>query len=136
MMIVIANVFPRLQIAKDLVRQLSKKRRFRISFGKQHAKGSQALAKSLSEIFYHAFWSLGGEITWKISPLLKFEILGTFVNTLTADKNYRFGGSGDMQFPIQMQFSLKQKSFSQFFVLFIESPSNFKHFQKENDCQS
>ena len=30
----------------------------------------------------------------KISPLLKFEILGVFVNTLTADDNYPFGFSG------------------------------------------
>ena len=35
-----------------------------------------------------------------------------------------------------MQFSLKQKAFSQFSVSFMESPSNFKHFEKEDDCQS
>ena len=39
----------------------------------------------------------------KISPLLKFEILGVFVNTLTADDKYPVRDCGDLQFPIQMQ---------------------------------
>ena len=55
------------------------------------------------------FWSLLFEITWKISPLLKYEILGVFVNTLTDDENYPFGDYGDLQFPIQMQLSEKRK---------------------------
>ena len=42
---------------------------------------------------------------WKIPPLLKSEILGVFVNTLTADENYSFQDSGDLQFSIQMQLS-------------------------------
>ena len=45
-MIVIANVFPKLQTVKILVRPLSKKRRFRTRFDSQHAKASQILAKS------------------------------------------------------------------------------------------
>ena len=45
--IVIANVFPKLQTFKDLVRPLSKKRRLRTSFeNHQHPKESQALVKS------------------------------------------------------------------------------------------
>ena len=55
MMIVIANVSPKLQTVKDLVRQHSKKRRFRTSFDKQHVKGSQILAKFALEHFYHIF---------------------------------------------------------------------------------
>ena len=33
-----------------------------------------------------------------------------------------------------MQLSLKPKKFSDFFVLFLESTSNFKHFAKKDDC--
>ena len=44
-------------------------------------------------------------MTWNISPLLNFEILVVFVNTLTADEKYHFGDSGDLQLPIQMQLS-------------------------------
>ena len=45
------------------------------------------------------------EMTSKISPLLDFEILEVFVNTLTDEENYRFGDSGDLHFPSQMQIS-------------------------------
>ena len=44
-------------------------------------------------------------MTWEISPLSNLEILGVFVHTLTADENYPFGDSGDLQFPIQIQLS-------------------------------
>ena len=44
--IVIANGFPKLQIVKDLIKPLSKKRRLRTSLDSQHIKASQTLAKS------------------------------------------------------------------------------------------
>ena len=45
-MIVIANVFPKLQTVKDLARPLTKKRCFSTFFNSQHVKGSQTLVKS------------------------------------------------------------------------------------------
>ena len=45
-MIVIANVFSKLTTVKILLRPLSKKRRFRPRFDRQHMKASQILAKS------------------------------------------------------------------------------------------
>ena len=44
--IVIANVFHKLQTLKNLVRPFSKKRRYRTRFDNQHVKVSQILAKS------------------------------------------------------------------------------------------
>ena len=44
-------------------------------------------------------------MTEKISLLSNFDILVMFVNTLTADENYPFGDSGDLQFPVEMQLS-------------------------------
>ena len=101
--IVIANVFPKLQTVKYLVGPLSKKRRFRISCDSQHVKGSQTLMKSEWKDFYHIFSSLWGELIWKISPLLKLEIIEVFVNTITADSNYPFPDCENLSFPIQMQ---------------------------------
>ena len=101
-MIVIANVFPRLQIVK---RFLDHSRRFRTSFGSLHVKGSQTLVKSAWEPFYHIFWSLWWEMTRKISPFLNFDILAVFVKTKTGDENYPFGDSADLQFPNQRQLS-------------------------------
>ena len=42
---------------------------------------------------------------WKKSPLLKFEILWVFFNTLTADDKDLVRDSENLEFPIQMQFS-------------------------------
>ena len=102
-MILIANVFPKIQTVKDLVRPLSKKCRFRTSIDSQHVKGYQSLVKSALEHFYHIFSSLWEEIIWKISPLLEFEILGVFDNTLTADDKCLVQDCGDLQFAIQIQ---------------------------------
>ena len=64
------------------------------------------------------------------------KILGVFVNTLTADGKYPVQGCENLQLPIQMQLSDKQNNFSQFFVPFVESSSNFEHFEKKIDCHS
>ena len=62
MTIVLANVFPKLQTVKNLVRLLSKKRRFTTRFDSQHVKGSQMLAKSPWQHIYH-FFSI---ILWEV----------------------------------------------------------------------
>ena len=104
-MIMIANVFPKLQTVKDLVKPLSSKRRFRTSFDSQHVNRWQTHLKSTSEQFYQNFWTLWMGMICKISPLLKLEILGVLVNTLTADDRYPVGHCENLQFPIQMQLS-------------------------------
>ena len=45
-MIAIGTLFRKLWTVKDLVRQLSKKCRFRTPFDSQHGKGSQTVLKS------------------------------------------------------------------------------------------
>ena len=56
-----------------------------------------------------------------------------FVNTLTADGNYPVQCWGNFQLPTPMQLSGKGKNYSQFFVSFWESPSNFKNLEGKND---
>ena len=103
--IVIGNLFPKLQTVKYLVRPLSKKLRLRTSFESQHVNGSQTLAKTVPENCYHIFSSLGEEMIWEISPLLKFEISGVFVNTLSADGEYPVWDCEMSSFRIQRQVS-------------------------------
>ena len=50
-------------------------RRLKTPFDSQHVKRFQTLVKSSSKHFHHIFSSLWGEIIWKISPWLKFEII-------------------------------------------------------------
>ena len=71
-----------------------------------------------------------------MSPLVLGEILAVFVNTLTADGKYPVQGCENLQLPIQMQLSDKQNNFSQFFVPFLESSSNFEHFERKDDRHS
>ena len=85
-MTVPTNISPILQTVKDLVRPVTKKRRFRTYFDSQHVKLLKHLW-NLHESTY-IFSSLWGKIVWTMSSLVKFEILGVFVNTLTANDKY------------------------------------------------
>ena len=104
-MILIANVFPKLQSVKNLLRPVSKKRRFRKRFDSQHVKPSLILAKSPWELFYHVFSSFSRNLILKMSPLVLGEILGVFVNTLTPKGKYPVQDSENFPLLIQMQLS-------------------------------
>ena len=134
--IVIANVFPKLGTVKLWLRPLSKKRIFRTRFDRQHVKTSQILAKSPWEHFSHVFPSFSRKLIWKMCPLVLGEVLVLFVNRLTAGGKYPVHDCENLQLPIQMQLARKRKSFSELFVPFLESTSNFKHFEKKDDCHS
>ena len=71
-----------------------------------------------------------------MSPLMLGKILGVFVNTMTADGKYPIQDCENLQLPIEMQLSKKRKTLSQFFVPFLESTSNFKHFERKDDHHS
>ena len=129
-MIVRANVISILQTIKDLVRPLSKKRRFRTYFDSQQVKGSESLVKSAWEHFYEIISSLWGDTIRKISSLAKFDILRVFVNTLTVDHKYPAQDCENLSFNIQLILSKIQKTLSEFFVPVLEFSANFKHLQK------
>ena len=129
--IVRASVFSKLVTVQGLATRLTIQRRLKTSFDSQHVKPVQTLVNYSWENFYHIFSSLRGEMIWKISPWSKFEIIGLFANTWTADYKYPVTDCANLPFPNQIQLSSKQKSFSQFFIQFMESPSNFEHYQKK-----
>ena len=62
--------------------------------------------------------------------------LRVFVTTLTADGMHPVEDCENLKLPIQMQLSEKRKGFSEFIVPFPDSISNFKYFEKKDDCQS
>ena len=59
-----------------------------------------------------------------------------FRHTFTANDNYPVQESGNFSSPIQMELYLKPTIFSDIFVSFLESTSNFKHFEKKNERHS
>ena len=117
-MIVVANVFPKLQTVKILVRPLSKKHRFRPPFISQYVKASQILAKSPWEHFNHVFSSFSTKLIWKMYPLLLGEIFGLFVNILTADDKYSVKIAINLQLPFQIQLRQKRETFCHFLLHF------------------
>ena len=76
------------------------------------------------------------ELIWKTFRLLICQILGVFVNTLTATGKYLVRDFENFPPPTQMQLSEKQKKNFQFFIPFHKSSSNFKHFEKKDDRYS
>ena len=134
-LIVHANVFPKLQTAKDLLDHYLR------SAVLEHPliiKILQAPKHLLNfhECMFIIFPSFCRELIWKISPLLLCEILPVLVNTLSAYDNYPIQDCENFPLLIQMQLSEKRKKFWQFFVPFLESKSNFKHFRKKDDRPS
>ena len=54
-MTLVAYVFPKLETAKDVVREVSKKTRFRRTFVELHGKRSKTLMKSEDPHPYHIY---------------------------------------------------------------------------------
>ena len=82
------DVFP-----KNLLRQMSKRPRFRKPCDSQRVKWSQTLVKNVWQHFYQISTSLWAKMTWKISLLVICESLGHFDNTLNAADNYSLPNS-------------------------------------------
>ena len=56
-----------------------------------------------------------------------------FRNNLTANDKYPVRDCVNLLSPIEIQLCLKPTIVSDFFVLFLESTSNFKQFEKKDD---
>ena len=59
-----------------------------------------------------------------------------FRNTLTVNDKYPVQDCVNLSSPFQMQLSLKPTIFSDLFVPFLDSTSNFKHFEKTDDLHT
>ena len=73
---------------------------------------------------------------FKKSLLVIHKILRLFVNTLAVNDKHYLLKRDNLPQPIQMQLWQKQKKFSEFFVTFLKSILNYKHFQKKDDPRS
>ena len=126
----ITDVLPKLRTPKKEYKQISKKFTFRGLFEKQHVKGDQTLCKSERHHLYHIHWSLWRQLSRKKSLLVIWKVLRMFVNILTANDKYFLRNKENLRQPIQMQLSLKDRTFSQFVSEFLKWRLNFELFQK------
>ena len=135
-MLVIANVFPQLQTVKNFLKAFCIKCCFGKYFDSQHVKVCPILGKCPWEHFCQVFPSFWGKLIWKISPLVVGEFFWRFVNTLSANGRYHVQDWENFSLRIQMKLYEKWKTFSEFFVPFLETTSNFKHFEKKDSGHS
>ena len=127
----VAEVFPKLRTPKNMVTSMSKKSRFKGSFGKQHGKRAQTLLKFAWQHLYHIYWSLWMQLTCKKSLLVTCKISRLFPNTLSAVGMYSVLNRDNLTQSIQMQLSRKQKTFSEFFSAFLKASLNFNIFKEK-----
>ena len=71
-----------------------------------------------------------------MSALVRSKILGLFVNTLTTEYTYSRRNMRTFTQKVQTPLSLKEKTFSRFFIAFLKSTWNGKHFQKQGESSS
>ena len=72
--------------------------------------------------------------TWLV--LLRSELLGQFVNTLTADYKYSLRNKENLSQQVPMQTSLELKTCYQFFIAFVKSTLNLEYFEKKDQSQT
>ena len=75
-------------------------------------------------------------MSWKKSVLVRSKILGLFVNTFTAEYTYSGRNMQILTQHVQTPLSLKQKTFSGFFIAFLKSTLNGEHFEKKGESST
>ena len=135
-MTLIAYLFLRVRPAKNVVRYMCKKSRFRLAVQKEHSKRVSTLFKSDGQHLYHIYWSAGRKFSCKNSLLVICKSLRLFVNTMSAVDKCSLPNRDNLMQPIHMQFFQKLKTFSAFFPAFSKSKVNFEHFRKKDDAHS
>ena len=75
-------------------------------------------------------------MSWKKSALVRSKILGLFVNTFTTEYTYSRRNMQIFSQQVQTPLSLKQKTFSGFFIAFLKSTWNGDFFEKKRESSS
>ena len=135
-MTLLAYLFLRLRPAKNVVRYMCKKSRFRLPFQKEHGKRVSTLFKFERQHLYHIYCSAGRELSCKKSLLVIWESFRRFVNTISAVEKCSLPNRDNLMQPIHMELSQKLKTFSWFFPAFWKARLNFELFQKKDDAPS
>ena len=97
-------------------------------FGRQHVNGSQTLLRSARNEFHTTPPLISVRRSSKRVVLVRFELLGQFVNTLAADHKYSRQN--------WEQTSLKLKTCSQFFNASFKSTLKLEYFEKKDKSHS
>ena len=117
-MTLIAYLFLRLQLVKNVVRYMCKKSLFRLLSQNQHGKLGSTLFKFERQHHYHIYWSTGKQLSCKKSLLAIWESLSLFLNTMSAVDKCSLRNRDNLMEPIHLQLSQKLKTFCSFILHF------------------
>ena len=122
--------------SKNVVRSMSRNSCFRLSFEKEHGKRLPKQLKYQRQQMHHIYCSTLRNFSCKKSLLVICKILRLFVNIQSSDDKHSLLTRGNLRESIQIQFSLKERTFTKFFSAISRSSINFEHFQKKDDPHS
>ena len=98
----IGYIFLRLPPAKNMVRYMSKKFRFRLPFQKEHGKRVSTLFKFERQNLYHIYWSTRTQFSCRKSLLGISKSLRLFVNTMSAVDKCSLPNTDNLMQPIHI----------------------------------
>ena len=115
---------------------MSKNHYFRTRFCKQRVCRLETLLKSARHNYYRVVPRIWDKLSREKSVLVISEILGLFVNTLTAE--YKYCRRNMENFPQQRETQLfrKGKAFSRFLIAFLKCTSSLKDFEQKDERSS
>ena len=117
-MTLLANIFLKLWPAKNVVRYMCKKSRFRLPFRKEHGKRVSTLFKFEWQHLYDIYWASGRQFSCKKSLLVRCKSLRLFVNTMSAVDKCSLPNRDNLMEPIHMQLSQNLTTFCSFILHF------------------
>ena len=135
-MSVLAWLFPKVLLPKEVATETSGRSCFRTPFGNQRVNGFQTPLKVATHHLYPLFPWIPGKLSWKKTALLWSKILRLFANTLTSDDKYSCRNMQNFLQQLQTLLSEKRKTFSGFFIAFLKCAWNLKYFEKKDECPS
>ena len=105
-------------------------------FGRQHVNMSQKLMRSARNHFHTSLPLIWERRSRKRLVLVRSELLGQFVKTLTADCKYPRSIRENSWQQVPMKISRELKTFFLFFIAFPKSTLNLEYFERKDQSQS
>ena len=91
------------------------------------------MLKSARDHYFPIFPWIRDKLSWKMSALVKSEILRLFLNTLTPDDKYSRRNMHIFQQQLQTLLSQEEKTFCRFFIAFPKCAWNLEHSEKRKN---
>ena len=105
-------------------------------FDSEHDNESQTLLRSARKSFYTTIALIWERTSRNRLVLVRSEVLGQLVNTLTADYKHSAWNRENLPQQVQTLISKETKTFSGFFIAFLKCTLNLEYFEKKDQSHS